>query len=684
MWTHKIHCKERSTAPHIWNRDLGVKLYHARRRRNPPNPGRHSDGSARKVSQTDAKPMTDTTMPARHEAEQAHQPALPSRIEDYAMIGDRVTAALVDRRGSIDWLCLPRFDGGACFAALLGTSDNGRWLIAPKAEARVSRSYMGDSMVLETIFETDTGSVALIDFLVPEADHVTLVRLVQGRHGRVAMHMDLALRFDYGTSIPWVTRLADHSGICAIVGPDMVVLRTPANLRGQDMHTIAEFSVAAGHTVPFVLSHGPSHRPPPGPVDGESALRTTQAFWAEFIGRCSYEGRYKAAVHRSLLTLKALTYAPTGGIVAAATTSLPEEIGGTRNWDYRYCWLRDATLSLFALMHAGYTQEAAEWRDWLQRSIAGDPGQIQIMYGLKGERRLDEWEVPWLAGYEASKPVRIGNAASAQVQLDVYGEVLNCLHMARRRGLQPAPHGWALQRGILRHLCDIWKDPDEGMWETRGGPQHFTLSKIMAWVAVDRMIRDATHYHLSGPVDEWRAIRKEIYDRVMREGFDAQRNCFTQSFGSKALDASLLLIARTGFIDPRDPRMLGTVAAIEQDLMQDGFLLRYRTGDDSDGLPAGEGAFLACTFWLADAYLLQGRTQEAEALFERLLALRNDVGLLSEEYDPKRRRQVGNFPQAFSHVALVTSAFELSGVGGAGSVSGADQQGSLQAEARES
>jgi glucoamylase len=603
-----------------------------------------------------------------------HQPALPSRIEDYAMIGDRLTAALVDRRGSIDWLCLPRFDGGACFAALLGDSGNGRWLIAPRAEARVTRSYLGDSMVLETLFETDTGSAALIDFLVPEAGHVTLVRLVQGRLGRVAMHMDLALRFDYGTSIPWVTRLDDRSGICAIAGPDMVVLRTPAPLRGKDMRTAAEFTVAAGQTMPFVLSHGPSHKPVPPAVDAEVALASTRDFWAEFIGRCTYKGRHKAAVYRSLLTLKALTYAPTGGIVAAATTSLPEQIGGTRNWDYRYCWLRDATLSLAALMHGGYTQEAAEWRDWLQRSIAGDPAQIQIMYGLEGERRLEEWEVPWLAGYEASKPVRIGNAASAQLQLDVFGEVLNCLHQARRQGLRPAPHGWALQRGILRHLCNIWEQPDEGMWETRGGAKHFTLSKILAWVALDRMIHDATHYHLSGPVEEWRALRTEIHDRVMREGFDVSRNSFTQSFGSKALDASLLLIARTGFIDPRDPRMLGTVEAIERELMQDGFLLRYRTDDDADGLPAGEGAFLACTFWLADAYLLQGRREEAEALFERLLALRNDVGLLSEEYDPKSRRQVGNFPQAFSHVALVASAFALSGGGTA-------QQGPLGAKA---
>jgi len=581
------------------------------------------------------------------------------------MIGDRVTAAMVDRRGSIEFLCLPRFDGGACFAAMLGTPDNGRWQIAPAAEARVTRAYIGDSMVLETLFETDAGSVALIDFLVPGAENITLVRRVEGRRGLVPMRMDFCLRFDYGVSVPWVTKLEGHAGICAIAGPDLVVLRTPAPLRGQDLRTVSEFSVAAGQTIPFVMSHGPSHKSLPTAVDPEAALASTLAYWAEFIGRCSFGGRWKAAVHRSLLTLKALSYAPTGGIVAAATTSLPEQVGGTRNWDYRFCWLRDATLSLFALMHAGYTQEASEWRDWLQRAVAGDPAQIQIMYGLHGERRLDEWEVPWLTGFADSRPVRIGNAASGQTQLDVYGEVLNCLHQARRQGLRPAPHGWALQRGILRHLCTIWDQPDEGMWETRGGAQHFTFSKVMAWVAVDRMIRDATHFHLSGPVDEWRALRAQIHERVMRDGFDASRNTFTQSFGSKALDASLLLIASTGFIEPCDPRMLGTVAAIERELMQDGFLLRYRTDGGSDGLPAGEGAFLACTFWLADAYVLQGRREEAEALFERLLALRNDVGLLSEEYDVGCGCLVGNMPQAFSHVALVASALTLSAGGAA-------------------
>ena len=584
---------------------------------------------------------------------------LPSKIEDYALLGDLTTAALVDKRGSIDWLCLPRFDGAACFAALLGTSDNGCWLVAPKAAAEVRRAYVGESMVLETIFETAAGSVSVIDFLVPEARNVTLVRIVRGRRGRVPMHMDLAFRFDYGITVPWVTRLEDHSGIVAIAGGDMAVLRTTAKMQGRDMRTAGEFTVAAGQSVAFVLTHGPSHRPIPAAVDAEAALEATQAYWAEFIGRCRYTGRWKEAVHRSLLTLKALTYGPTGGIIAAATTSLPEQVGGTRNWDYRFCWLRDATLSLFALMRAGYTEEAAKWRDWLQRSIAGDAGQIQIMYGLHGERRLDEWEVPWLPGYEKSAPVRIGNAASGQLQLDVFGEVLDCLHAARRSGLRPAPHGWSLQKSILRHLTAIWQKPDEGMWEVRGGPQQFTFSKVMVWVAFDRMIRDATRYHLTGPIDEWRATRTEIYDRIMAEGFDAGRNTFTQSFGGRALDASLLLIGVTGFMDPNDPRMIGTVAAIEQDLMEDGFLLRYRTEDGHDGLPTGEGAFLACTFWLADIYMLQGRKDEAQALFERLLALRNDVGLLSEEYDPRLKRLVGNFPQAFSHVALVASAMTL-------------------------
>jgi glucoamylase len=581
-------------------------------------------------------------------------------IEDYAMIGDRVSAALVGRNGSIDWLCLPRFDSQACFAALLGDSSNGNWRIAPEAASpRATRAYRDGSLILETIFETATGTVAVIDFMPPDSPNATLVRLVEGRAGRVAMHSDLALRFDYGISIPWVTRLGDHSGICAIAGPNMVVLRTAAKLRGQDMRTLSDFTVTAGQTVTFVLSHGASHLPPPDAVDAHAALAKTQAYWDDFISRCKYQGPWRDAVHRSLLTLKALSYGPTGGIVAAPTTSLPEWIGGARNWDYRFCWLRDASLVLFALMGAGYTQEAADWRDWLQRSIAGSAAQIQIMYGLHGERALDERELPWLSGYESSSPVRIGNGASGQVQLDVYGEVLEVLHQTRRRAMRPAPHGWSLQRNIVQHLAGIWDQPDAGMWEIRGQVQHFTFSKVMAWVAVDRMIKDATHYHLAGPVAEWRTLRDDIRERILREGYDPIRNTFTQSFGGKELDASLLLIPASGFLPWDDPRIAGTVAAIEEDLLQDGFVLRYRTQSKVDGMPPGEGAFLACTFWLVQAYAGLGRMEEAHALFGRLVGLCNDVGLLAEEYDPAAKRQLGNFPQAFSHVALLGAAMTL-------------------------
>ena len=585
---------------------------------------------------------------------------MPSKIEDYAMIGDQVTSALVGRDGSIDWLCLPHFDSQACFAALLGNRDNGCWSIAPQGgQPAARRSYQGDSMILETLFETAGGSVALVDFMAVGQPNPTLVRLVQGRSGRVAMHTDLALRFDYGVSVPWVTRLDDHSGLCAIAGPNMVVLRTGVKMQGRDMRSLGDFTVAAGQTVAFVLTYGESHRPPPPAVEPMAALAETSRHWEQFIGRCRYHGPYRAAVHRSLLTLKALTYAPTGGIVAAPTTSLPEQLGGPRNWDYRYCWLRDASLTLYALMDAGYSEEAIAWRDWLQRSVAGSASQIQIMYGLHGERSLDERELPWLTGYEGSAPVRVGNAASGQVQLDVYGEVLEALHQARRRGLKPAPHGWALQRNIVAHLAEIWQDPDEGMWEIRGGAQHFTFSKIMAWVAVDRMIKDAVRYHLHGPIDAWRAMRSAIEERVLREGYDPVRNTFVQTFGGQELDATLLLIPNVGFLPADDPRVVGTVAAIEKELLQDGFVMRYRTQSNVDGLPPGEGAFLACTFWLVEAYALQGRRAEARALFERLLGLCNDVGLLSEEYDAGAQRLVGNFPQAFSHVALVAAAMRL-------------------------
>jgi glucoamylase len=587
--------------------------------------------------------------------------ALP--VEDYALIGDRRTAALVGRDGTIDWLCLPRFDSPACFAALLGDSGNGHWQIAPQGEAgaaiTVTRSYREDTMVLETIFTTPHGSVALIDFLATNQENPRLVRLVQGRSGHVTMAMRMALRFDFGTSVPWVTRLETGYGICAIAGPSLVTLETPVKLTGRDMTTVAEFSVRAGQEVPFVLSHGPSHEKPPPPIDVDAALTETEADWRAFMAGCTYQGRHATPVRRSLLTLRALTHQATGGIVAAPTTSLPEQLGGSRNWDYRFCWLRDATLVLMALMGAGYTAEAASWRDWLQRSIAGSPAQIQIMYGLAGERRMDEWQVSWLAGYQGAAPVRIGNAAAGQVQLDVYGEVLECLHQARRHGLKAPHHGWSLQRGIVEHLTTIWDQPDEGIWEVRGGRRHFTFSKIMAWVALDRMVRDATHYRLKGDVTAWRTLRDQIHAEVLAKGFDAERNTFVQSFGSSALDASLLLIAQVGFLPAHDPRVIGTVAAIERDLMSGGFVQRYSTDTNVDGLPPGEGAFLACSFWLAEAYALQGRHADAEALFERLLALQNDVGLLSEEYDPGAKRLVGNFPQAFSHVALVACAMTL-------------------------
>jgi glucoamylase len=582
-------------------------------------------------------------------------------IESYAMIGDRVTCALVGLNGSIDWLCLPRFDSPACFAALLGESGNGRWLIAPRGAYRTTRTYRGRTLILETLFVTDTGTAALIDFMVPEPETgtVTLIRLVEGRSGHVDLHTEIALRFDYGATIPWVTRLDHHEGFCAVAGPDQVAIRTPVKLHGHDMRSVGDFRVTAGQTIPFTLSHAASHLPPPPASDAQAGLARTQLYWDEFARRCRYEGPYKAVVERSLITLKALSYAATGGIVAAATTSLPEQLGGGRNWDYRYCWLRDATLTLFALMGAGFTDEAMQWRDWLHRSIAGSAAQIQIMYGLHGERSLVEREIPWLAGYENSLPVRVGNAAAGQVQLDVFGEVMECLHQARRHGLRAAPHGWALQRNILEHLAAIWEQPDQGMWESRGSPQHYTFSKIMCWVAVDRMIRDATHYHLSGPIDAWRALRQRIFDRVIDEGFSKDRNAFTQVFGGREMDATLLLIPRVGFLPADDPRVLGTIAAVEQDLFRGGFVMRYRTESNVDGLPPGEGAFLACTFWLVDCYALQGRHQEATRLFERLVGLCNDVGLLAEEYDPQAGRQVGNFPQAFSHVALVAAAMTL-------------------------
>ena len=582
------------------------------------------------------------------------------RIEDYALISDCGSAALVARDGSIDWLCLPRFDSGACFAALLGEPENGRWLICPVEPAtRVARRYLDGSLILATTFETAEGAVELVDFMRPRRRLPQLVRLIRGLRGRIATRTEFILRFDYGAVVPWVERRPE-GGLSAICGPDRVVLRTPALLRGEDLKTVGEFIVDAGETIPFVLSYAPSHQPLPPPVDPARALHDTEAFWRRWSDRCASAGPWTDVVKRSLTLLKGLTYAQTGGIVAAPTTSLPEQLGGMRNWDYRYCWLRDATFTLLALMHAGYYDEARTWRDWLFRAVAGSPDQLQIMYGLGGERRLTEWEVPWLPGFEGSRPVRIGNAAVNQTQLDVYGEVLDALYHAHSHGLPPNQHGDAVGRVVLRHLARIWDQPDEGIWEVRGPPQHFTHSKVMVWVAFDRMVKMLEQRGSTGrALPRWRQVRDRIHEDVCRKAFDPDLDSFVQAYGSKALDASLLLLPLVGFLPPTDPRIIGTLKAIERRLVVDGFVLRYDTGEVADGLPPGEGAFLACSFWLADNFILQGRAAEARGLFERLVALCNDVGLLAEEYDPRLDRQLGNFPQAFSHVALVNTAFNL-------------------------
>ncbi len=586
--------------------------------------------------------------------------ALP--IEDYALIGDCTTAALVGRNGSIDWLCWPRFDSGACFAALLGHEGHGRFLLAPVTQnGPATRRYRDGSLVLETLFDTPDGQVAVIDFMVPESPNSSVVRIVEGRRGAVPMRMELALRFDYGASVPWVTKRQGGNGIVAVAGPEMVVLRTNVALRGEAMQTVAEFTVTEGSSVSFVLTHSASHLPVPLSLDADDALYRTEQVWAAWSGRMSYDGSWASAVKRSLLTLKCLTYAPTGGIVAAPTTSLPEALGGPRNWDYRFCWLRDATITLFAFMSTGYYDEATSWADWLHRSIAGSPEQVQIMYGIAGERRLEETTVDFLPGYQGAAPVRLGNAAATQLQLDVYGEVMDALHQARGAQLLTNTETWSLQRALLNHLDTIWQQPDEGLWETRGGQRHFTFSKVMAWVAFDRGIGDAEAFGLEAPLDRWREVRDTIHATVCRDGYSEKLGSFVQSFGAEALDASLLLIPILGFLPHDDPRIRGTVAAVERDLLVDGFVLRYRTEGGTDGLPAGEGAFLACSFWLASAMHLQGREAEARALFERLLALCNDVGLLSEEYDPNAGRFTGNFPQAFSHVALINTALTLSG-----------------------
>ena len=581
------------------------------------------------------------------------------RIEDYALIGDCGTAALVGRNGSIDWLCLPRFNSAACFAALLGKPEHGRWLIAPcDPDPKVTRRYIDNSLVLSTTFATAEGAVELIDFFRPRHGTLHLVRLVRGLRGRVRMQVEIVLRFEYGYLVPWVERLAE-GGISAIAGPDRVALRTPVPLTGEDLKTVGEFEISGGETVPFVLSYGVSHQPPPRPIDAERALESALAFWRQWSIGCTSAGPWSDTVKGSLAVLKGLTHAPTGGIVAAPTTSLPELLGGPRNWDYRYCWLRDATFTLLALMHAGRSGEARSWRDWLFRAVAGVPDQIQIMYGLGGERRLTEWEVPWLPGYAGSSPVRIGNAASNQTQLDIYGEILDAFYQTYVNGLPAAPRAIPIGHAVLDHLAGIWRDPDEGIWEVRGGPQHFTHSKVMAWVAFDRAIKIAERFDGGNVVPQWRGIRDAIHADVCAKAFDHELGSFVQAYGSKSLDASLLLLPLVGFLPPTDPRISGTIRAIEKHLIFEGLVLRYDTGDGVDGLPPGEGAFLACSFWLADNYILQGRVQEARELFERLLSLRNDVGLLAEEYDPRAKRQLGNFPQAFSHVALVNTALNL-------------------------
>ena len=582
-----------------------------------------------------------------------------SRIEDYGLIGDLHTAALVDRRGSIDWLCFPRFDSGACFAALLGDADNGRWLLAPVDAGTPTRRYLHDTLVLETTWETDEGAVRVLDFMPPRDELPDLIRIVEGVRGSVRMRSELVIRFDYGHILPWV-RNVDGTRL-AVAGADALAFRTPADTHGEGMRTISEIVVEEGERVPFALAWYPSHADPPPPVDPERALADTESFWRDWNGlrASALPEEWREIVARSLMVLKALTYAPTGGIVAAPTTSLPEWIGSVRNWDYRYCWLRDATLTLLALLNAGHFEEATHWRRWLLRAVAGDPADLQIMYGVAGERRLSEFQLPWLSGYEGSAPVRVGNAASEQLQIDVYGEVMDAMYQARIHGLPVEEPAWALQQTLLGYLEEAWRRPDQGIWEVRGERRHFVHSKVMAWVAFDRAVRSVETQGLEGPVDRWRAQRDEIHAEVCEHGFDAHLGSFTQSYGSPELDASLLVLPLVGFLPAADPRIRGTVEAIERELVQDGLVLRYITRAGVDGLPPGEGVFLPCSFWLVDCLELLGRHDEAHELLDRLLGLANDVGLLSEEYDPQAGRLLGNFPQAFTHLALVNSVFNV-------------------------
>jgi GH15 family glucan-1,4-alpha-glucosidase len=587
---------------------------------------------------------------------------MAGQIEDYALLGDLQTAALVGRDGSIDWLCLPHFDSPACFAALLGDEQNGHWLIGPAAGGTCTRrQYRGDTLVLETVWETPEGTVRVIDCMPPRDEAPDVVRVVEGVSGRVPMRSVLRLRFDYGQVVPWVRRVKGQ--LVAVAGPDSAWLATPAPLEGRDLATHSEFAVSAGERVPFVLTWHPSWLRPPKAVDAYAAVDETEGVWAEWMARSTYDGGWQGEVRRSLVVLKALTFQPTGGIVAAATTSLPEQIGGPRNWDYRFCWLRDAALTLQALLGAGFKAEAGKWRDWLLRAVAGDPSELQIMYGITGARRLPEYELPWLSGYQGSRPVRVGNAASDQLQLDVWGETLDGLAFSREAGLSKNDDAWALQVNLLEFLEGNWQEPDNGLWEMRGDRRHFVHSKVMAWVAFDRMVTGVERFGLAGPVDRWRTIREQIRAEVLDKGYDAERNTFTQAYGSSELDAALLLIPQVRFLPWDDPRVAGTVDAVQKELCADGYVLRYRPGSGAsdDGLPGDEGAFLACSFWLADALHGIGRRHQAVDMFERLIGLANDVGLLAEEYDPRTERQVGNTPQAFSHLALINAARHLSG-----------------------
>jgi GH15 family glucan-1,4-alpha-glucosidase len=585
---------------------------------------------------------------------------LASKIEDYGLIGDCETAALVGRDGSIDWLCWPSFDSDACFSALLGTRKNGRWKIAPAGDVtKCSRRYWDGTLILETNFEVSTGAVALIDFMPPRGQASDVVRLVRGLRGKVKMEMELIIRFGLGNDIPWVRRSDDHSALLAICGPDMTVLRTPTETRGKDLTTVAEFEIGEGETIPFVLTYGPSHLPPPKPIDPEAALKDTREFWTDWCGRCKYEGEHRNLVLRSLITLKALTYDPTGGIVAAPTTSLPEKLGGARNWDYRFCWLRDATFTLLALMNSGYTEEALAWHNWLLRAAAGAPANMQIMYGIRGQRRLLEWEAEWLPGYEGAQPVRIGNAAHAQLQLDVYGELMDAFYQSRVAKLKLVEESWAIECVVLEHLAEVWDKPDHGIWERRGDGKHYVFSKVMAWVAFDRGIKGAETFGFKAPLQKWRALRDRIHQDVCTKGFDTAQNAFVESYGSQLLDASILLMPAVGFLPPDDPRVRGTIAAIEQRLMRDGFVLRHDPREVSAELQPIEGAFLACTLWLADAHVLAGDLGKAQALFDRVVNISNDLGLLAEEYDAVAARQLGNFPQALTHIALINTAHNL-------------------------